>query len=80
MFKIGTRVQVVDEEEARRTGANVHKGDKGTVVNYSSPDYPVVAIDGMLTGGYPWSIPIKGLRRIHTTRRLQYELERFPNR
>ena len=63
MFSKGTRVQVVDEEEARRTYANVYKGEKGTVIKDAN-GYTLVVTDTESDLG-PWSIPVAGLRRIH---------------
>ena len=69
MFKVGTRVQVTDEKEAYRTGAKVHKGDKGTVIEAKVNDsyfqeFSHVHIDNTKPA-LIWSIPVKALRRIH---------------
>ena len=67
MFSKGTRVQVVNEKEARRTAAQVYKGQKGTVTSMHYGGYAHVVTDEDSSKGIeiPWSIPVGGLRRIH---------------
>ena len=68
MFSVGNRVQVVDEQRARATAADVRKGEKGTVTALASwsNDYVYVKMDNDHTlEEFTWNIPIEGLRRIH---------------
>lgn len=69
MFRKGTRVVVVDAREARKMGAEVSDGEKGTVGKPASdPEYVRVHMDGD-TSPIPWSMPTSCVKRIRKQRR-----------
>ena len=65
-FKVGDRVEVSNEEKARATSADVHKGDIGTIADRGNELYAHVIMDNHPIGreDSPWSIPKDGLRII----------------
>lgn len=64
-FKVGDRVEVINEEKARATSADVHKGEQGVVTGVSLKGIPFVNMDNDSFGeAMPWSIPKNGLKLI----------------
>jgi len=61
-FKVGDRVEIVDEVMARRTGAEIRLGERGKVISVWT-NYLCVLMDGD-EDGTPWSIPMDGLKLI----------------